>query len=256
MVFAIGFFRSFFVNKWYGGTALAVLAGVVVACKRRNRTLLPVVLLAAYVFLYAFHIRSYYEMKSGLVEPQAALRFSMNFMALWAIVAGLGIGAFITSVARSGLWNRHRQLLIWSGGTVVIIGLIGALITTVRLREDEIEDEAISRLTPALSAIHFASLAGAQSDFIVTMEPLVIQMYADPMTKVVDYESADPDTLRALMNADKNSHLMFLKENDMLSDDNLARYGEQSRYLFSLNSTVLQRSDRFQILGVDGSTSH
>ncbi len=89
--FAIGFFRSFFVNKWYGGTALAVLAGVVVACKRRNRTLLPVVLLAAYVLLYAFHIRSYYEMKSGLVEPQAALRFSMNFMTLWAIVAGLGI---------------------------------------------------------------------------------------------------------------------------------------------------------------------
>ncbi len=88
------------------------------------------------------------------------------------------------------------------------------------------------------------------------MEPLVIQMYADPMTKVVDYESADPDTLRALMTADKNSHLMFLKESDMVSDDNLARYEEQSRYLFSLNSTVLQRSDRFQILRVDGSTSH
>jgi hypothetical protein len=61
VTFIVGFLKSFLVSKWYGGTAFAVAAGVVVACAWRRRALLPLVLLAAYILLYASHIRSYYE---------------------------------------------------------------------------------------------------------------------------------------------------------------------------------------------------
>jgi hypothetical protein len=109
--FVTGFLRSFSVSEWYGGTVFAVVAGAIVACRRRGRALLPLVLLVAYILLYASHIRSYYEMKSGIVEPLAALRFSMNFMALWAIVAGLGIGSIATSISKGSIcFHRYCSL--------------------------------------------------------------------------------------------------------------------------------------------------
>lgn len=253
--FVAGFLRSFSVSKWYGGTVFAVVAGAIVTCRRRGCALLPLILLAAYILLYASHIRSYYEMKSGLVEPQAALRFSMNFMALWAIVAGLGIGSMVTNASRSRTWNRRRHLSNWCAGTGLVVVLVVAFVATVHLREYAVEDETISRLAPAVGAMHFASHVGGQSDFIVTMEPLVIQMYADPATRIVDLESVDPDTLQALISMGDHSHLIFLKETDRLSDDDLSRYGEPVRYLLSRPSSILQSNDRFQILRVDSPDS-
>jgi Dolichyl-phosphate-mannose-protein mannosyltransferase len=253
--FVAGFLRSFSVSEWYGGTVFAVVAGAIVVCRRRGRVLLPLVLLTAYILLYASHIRSYYEMKSGLVEPQAALRFSMNFMALWAIVAGLGIGSIATNIGKSRIWNGHRHLFNWCAGTLAALTLMVAFIATVRLRTYEVEDETISRLAPASSAIHFASHGTGQSDFIVTMEPLVVQMYADPATQIVDLESLPPDALRALMSESADFHLIFLKEGDRLSDDDMSRYGEQVRYLLSLPSETLQSNRRFQILRVGSADS-
>jgi hypothetical protein len=253
--FVTGFLRSFSVSEWYGGTVFAVVVGAIIAFVRRSRALLPLVLLVAYILLYASHIRSYYEMKSGVVEPLAALRFSMNFMALWAIVAGLGIGSIATTISKSHIWNRYQRLSTWCAGTVAAVTLVVALIVTVRLREYAVEDETISRLAPALSAMHFASHGGGQSDFIVTMEPLVVQMYADPATRIVDLESVDSDTLRALISESADSHPIFLKEPDRLSDDDMSRYGEQVRYLLSLPSSILRSSDRCQILRVDSPDS-
>jgi hypothetical protein len=255
VTFVVGFLRSFLVVEWYGGTVFAVVAGAIIACIRRSRASLPLVLLAAYILLYAFHIRSYYEMKSGLIEPLAALRFSMNFMALWAIVAGLGIGSIVTHVGRSRTWNRHQQLSNWCVGTVAAVMSVAAFIATARLRGSEVEDETISRLTPAMSAMHFASSVGGQSNFVVTMEPLVIQMYADPATRIVDLESVNSVALQALMSAGDDSHLIFLMESDSLSDDDLGRYGEPVRYLLSRPSSILRSNDRFRILRMDSSNS-
>ncbi len=195
-------------------------------------------------------------MKSGVIEPLAALRFSMNFMALWAIVAGLGIGSIATRVGRSHTWNRHKQLSVWCVGTATAVTLVVAFVATVRLREHEVEDETISRLTPAMSAMDLASSVGGHSNFVVTMEPLVIQMYADPATRIVDLESVNSVALQALTSANGDSRLIFLMERDNLSDDDLGRYGEQIRYLLSLPSSILQKSDRFEILWVDSSDSH
>ncbi len=87
------------------------------------------------------------------------------------------------------------------------------------------------------------------------MEPLVVQMYADPATRIVDLESVDSDALRALMSQSVDYHPIFLKETDRLSDDDMSRYGEQVRYLLSLPSDVLQSSGRFQILRMGSADS-
>ena len=84
------FLRSFLVANWYGGAAILVLIGAAVAGRKRSLALFPLLLFTAYVLLYAFHIRSYYEMQSGNTDPRAALRFSMSLMSMWSILAGLG----------------------------------------------------------------------------------------------------------------------------------------------------------------------
>jgi hypothetical protein len=175
----------------------------------------------------------------------------MNFMALWAIVGGQGIGSIVTSLLRSRAWNRHKQLSIWCGVTVATIMLIVAFIATLNLKESEVEDERISRLDPAFNTMHFAPLAKEQSNFIVTMEPLVIQMYADPTTRIVDLESVDSGSLQTLISTNSDSHLIFLKEANRLSDDDVSRYGKQIRYLLSRPSSILLNTDRFQVLSVD-----
>jgi hypothetical protein len=251
--FVVGFLRSFFVNEWYGGTVFAVMAGVVIAVIRRGRALLPIVLLTAYILLYAFHIRSYYEMRSGLIEPRAALRFSMNVMALWAVVAGQGIGSIATSLVRSRTWNRREQLSVCCGGTLAAVTLVVAFIAALHLRQSAVKDERMSRLDPAFSAIHFTSLDGTQFDPVVTMEPLIIQMYAAPTIQVVNLESIGSDTLR-LISPNGGSDLIFLNETDTQSDVDMDRYGEQIRYLLSHPSIVLLNKDRFRVLRVDVSS--
>ncbi|MGC2605463.1 MAG: glycosyltransferase family 39 protein [Silvibacterium sp.] len=254
--FVGGFLRSFFIAKWYGGTVFAVGAGIVITCVRRRRSLLPVALLAAYILLYACHIRSYYEMESGNVEPQTALRFSMNVMALWAVVAGFGIGAILTRLSSSRVWNRNKRLSAWAMVLASFALFVVAFIATARLRNYEVEDEAISRLNPALSAINLASHRRSESDFVVTMEPLIVQMYAGPDTQVIDLESVSTGALRAMVSPDATAHLLFVKEGDRLSADDLNRYGEPVRFLLSLPYTVLRNNSRFQILAVNTLNSH
>jgi hypothetical protein len=83
--------RSFV--QWYGGAVILVLIGAVVAWRRKALELFPLVLFVAYVLLYAFHIRSYYEMQSGSTDSRTALRFSMSLMSCVVHSGGLGMAA-------------------------------------------------------------------------------------------------------------------------------------------------------------------
>jgi hypothetical protein len=78
------------------------------------------------------------------------------------------------------------------------------------------------------------------------MEPLVIQMCADPMIRIVDLESVDSNPLRALVSPGSNTRMIFVKETERLSDADLDRYGDPVRYLPSLPFTILHSTDRFK----------
>jgi hypothetical protein len=142
---AAGFLRSFFVMKWYGGIVFAVMLGMLVSWRRKGLSLAPPFLFTGYLALYAFHIRSFHDMRSGHVEPFEALRFSMNLMSLWPILGGIGIGAAI-EISHSS-WPRQlfvqpRTRLLWIAGTVVL----GVSFTiTTKLHSRAVEDEGIAR---------------------------------------------------------------------------------------------------------------
>lgn len=144
--FMATFFASFLVLPWYGGSAAAVVLGIGLALTKKGRALLPVSLLVAFMLLYSAHIRGYYEMLSGLTSNDSALRFSMNFMGLWAITCGLGLGAVVNRHRRTGLWQQRQRALIWAMTAVAFGILIVNFSLSIRLRRAKVEDEAVSRI--------------------------------------------------------------------------------------------------------------
>jgi hypothetical protein len=246
-IFVFDFVRSFFVSRWYGGAITVVIVGTVVSLRRRGLSLIVVILFLSYLVLYALHIRSYYEMRSGHIEPEAALRFSMNLMSFWSVLAGIGIGAVINALKSTGLFWAHQRRSAIMGGSILVALLGSSFAVTKGLRTDAIEDESYVRITPARTASDFAS-NGQRHDYVITLEPLIIQMYADPTANIVDLAAVDSDDLRGLILPEQRSRFLFLEEDMHQSGADVARYGEQTQYLYSLPHHILYSADGFKVV--------
>jgi hypothetical protein len=248
LAFVTGFVRSFFVLEWYGGVVFAVVLGMIVSWRRKSLCLVPLCLFAAYVLLYAVHIRSYYEMRLGQVELATALRFSMSLMSLWSILAGVGVG---TAMATFPTVGSHVSKRIVTGFKwASLAGALGiSFVVTRAIRSDAVEDETHVRLAPAFSALDYTS--GAGSDFIVSLEPLIIQMYADPASRVVDLAAVDPGELRTMMAPGGSDRLVLIDEADRRSEADMERYGNQFQYLDSVSRKTLYSARRYDIIRIE-----
>jgi len=248
--FAAGFISSFLHLGWYAGTWVFVVVGIGYALRHRGRVLLPALLLIAFVMLYALHVRSYYEMRSGYVEPQAALRFSMNFMGLWSVMAGIGLNLVWRS-AKFQMSKLVQPALISRLGWIISGALlVGCFIATKTLLRDEVEDEEAVRLAPAREAIAVIERNHANTSYIISIDPLVLQMYADSQTNIVDLEAVDIETLKSIVSSDHHSNVVLLKELNRFTDVDVERYGEPMEYITSLPSSVIASGRTFQILQV------
>jgi hypothetical protein len=248
--FFLGFARSFFVAKWYMGAILAVAAGATISIRKRGLSLVPLVLFISYFMIYALHIRSYYEMQSANIEPYSALRFSMNFMCLWSLLAGVGIGAVIVQVRASRLYAAHRRASSIVGYCLMATLIVMSFVWTKLIRDDAVEDETNVRISPARRALHFAAAGSQPSDYVVTLEPLMVQMYGDTTVNVVDLSAVSSEQLRALINSSETSSFVAVEEADRESDVDFIRYGDQLRYLHSLQVSDLYRADGVAIVRI------
>ena len=249
--FVYGFARSFFVNQWYGGTVAAVGVGAVVVCRRRGLLLVPLIVFIAFGLLYAFHVRSYYEMRSGQIETMAALRFSMNLMTVWALLGGIGIGTVMTMATGLGLYRRHKRASLIMGVGILVAVLVASFVMTRNLRADAVEDETNVRLIPARTAFQFAFRSGSPSDYIVTLEPLIIQMYAKSTVRVVDLANVSPTELEKLIDSGEAGRFVYLDESIHQTEADSIRYGEQTQYLDSLSQRVVYSTEGFRIIVID-----
>jgi hypothetical protein len=247
-IFVFGFARSFFVNRWYGGAIAAVALGIVVACRRRGLLLVPLFLFVTYFLLYALHVRSYYEMRSGYIEPGAALRFSMNLMSSWALLAGIGIGVVVMRLKGTHAYGAHKRLSIIMGASIFATFLSASFVMTNELRADAVEDEASVRIFPAHTAQVFASSSGQQPDYVVTLEPLVTQMYGSTTANVIDLAAVDANVLHAQIFSGERGRYVLLEETSRQTEADFTRYGGQIQYLHSLPESTLYDKDGFKIV--------
>ncbi len=212
------FSAAFGTFRWYLGTLLLVAVGLFVAFRERGLALYPAVLLVAYLLLYSTHVRSYYQLQAADVAPVDALRYSMNLMALWSVLAGVGGGQMLKYLFKVlPLRLRFAQVC---GAVVVLVAAIESYRVTKSLQEEWMTDEYFSRIEPALIAARLAKESGAA---ILTAEPLLIQMYGDTDLNLFDFHGVKSELGDSL-----NSGTLLYVEHAAYSDPTtLTRYKEQ-----------------------------
>jgi len=245
----VSLFVSSFVNiQWYGGAAILVLIGIVVAFRRRSLELLPLSLFAGYVLVYAFHMRGYYEMESGTTDSRAALRFSMSIMSMWSILAGLGVALLVAWFRRTRTFKNRRNLANWMTTLIVMVIAGVSFFATQNLREDLVEDEFRVRVEPSLGAVQTASKNWVPKAYIITLEPLILQMYAKPTVNVISLEEMDDEVIEAI-EADKDAgDLLYLDEQMYRTPADAERYAKQLTCLNEFEHSTLADESTYSII--------
>jgi hypothetical protein len=251
------FLRSFFVVRWYGGVVILVLIGVVIAWRRMALELFPLLLFVAYVLLYAFHIRSYYEMLSGSTDSRSALRFSMNLMSLWSILAGLGTASLVGWVRGSRPWKNHRAMAVWIAACVLVVALGVSYYATTYFREDVVEDEFRMRIEPSLTAVRIATHDRTRPSYVLTFEPLIPEMYAESDVKVLTAVDLDGGVMREIGFLNGVTDVLYVDEAIHRTPADAERYKSQLEYLNEFPHKILATNAIFSVINIDAiSTGH
>jgi hypothetical protein len=234
-----GFVAAFSRFSWYSGGLIFVLVGAAVSLQRRDRALYVLLVWLAYLGLYVSHVRHYYQVQGAGVSADETLRYSMNTMVCWSITAGYGIAVLIGFINRripseSQTWARAV------GMSVALVWLGISHFSARELRSALVEDESESRILPALIASRFARDLGTTSTFIITPEPLVLQMYAEPSVNVVDLNAVEPALVSEITNQGAGPiNWLYLRQNRMGAGLDRERYRDQLAYLDGRQGTVL-----------------
>jgi hypothetical protein len=244
------FLHSFFIVEWYGGAVILVLIGAIVIWRRKSLGLFPLIVFVAYVLLYAFHIRSYYELLSGNTSPRSALRFSMNLMSVWSILAGVGAAALIKWLSRTRVWGCHRVLAnrIAVGVAVAIVAVSYGV--TTYFREDVVEDEFRMRIEPSLAALRITTDDRTKPNYILTMEPLIPQMYAEPTVDVLSLPAVNGPVMRQIGFSQGTTGVLYLDENIHRTPADAERYKGQFEYLHQFPESTITGNEVYSIIRI------
>jgi uncharacterized membrane protein len=233
------FISSFLNVQWYGGAAILVVAGIVVVSRRQHLGLVPLALFAGYLLLYAFHLRSYYEMQSGTTDSRAALRFSMSLMSMWSIFAGLGAASVFGWLRRTSAYRNHNAVFKWVAGVFVMLIAGVSYFTTLYFREDVVEDEFRVRVEPSAAAVQTASQIGADKTYIITLEPLILQMYAAPTVNLISLHDLNDAVIREIGFDSGMNDLLYLDEKIYRNPVDAERYMSQLTCLNQFKRSTL-----------------
>jgi len=249
------FVSSFFVVQWYGGAIVLVLIGVIVASRQRSLALFPLLLFVGYLLLYAFHIRTYYELRSGNTDSRAALRFSMSLMGMWSVLAGLGTATALRWFRRTRVWTNHPVPLNWIAGCTVVALGVASFFVTDYFREDLVRDEFRMRIEPSLAAVRAADDNPTKKTYILTLEPLIPQMYASPDVNIISLRTLNEDVMRSVGFDQGKVEVLYLDEQIHRSPADEERYRSQLEYLNQFQRTSLISNSLFSINKINNGSS-
>jgi len=239
------FLSSFGVTSWYCLGLVWVLVGVFLIRRCDYRALYPLLVIIAYLGLYVSHVRSFYQVNYGDVAPSDALRYSMNFMTMWSLLAGTGL-AYVVRRCR-GVRNRMR----WrSAGVTVALVIHGAIayVYTTALRDELTSEEQRTRVEPSVVASQIATAMGSSDTYVVTLEPLVLQMYGPPTVNVIELTRVNDQLIAELVARHEHLNLLYLDSAIYRNQIDQNRYRPQLEVLRRLKRESLYRSDQFEIV--------
>lgn len=244
------FVRGYLTLGWYFGSVVLVVVGLFTSIKSRTSGLYVVGLFIAYLVLYTSHVRSYYELHSGAVTIYDTIRYSMNLAGLWSIMAGLGISTVISGFSRielgetAKLWARR---LVWVCLACIILC---SWVVTDRLKEDMVAGEIKNRLRPAEAALQAIERNGNPDTFVITLEPLLVQMLAHDPTNVIDFKDLTPGLLRALRAENPNATFFYLEQDVYNNQADHERYRTSFYAVEGAHKTLLMQGDHYGVFEI------
>jgi hypothetical protein len=239
------FLNSFGVTSWYCLGLVWVLAGLFLIRRCDYRTLYPVLVITAYLSLYVSHVRSYYQVNCGDVAPADVLRYSMNFMTMWALLAGVGL-AYAVRRCR-GVGDGLKWRAVGVSAALVVYGATAYRYTTT-LRDEVTSEEQRTRIEPSVVASQLAVAMGSADTYVVTLEPLVLQMYGPPNVNVIELTRVNDQLIAALGSQHEHLKLLYLDNAIYRNDIDQNRYRPQLELLGRLMRESLHRSYQFEIV--------
>jgi len=232
--------RALLYPQWFGLVALG--AGVGFWRARRARAggsdvdaavlLCVAVVTVAMLMLYASHVRSTYELAGAAVEPFEFLRYLSNAGATLCILA---------APALFGAGTRHQPWKpIHLAAFVLYVG--GCVFASWILRRNIVKLEDDVRRRPALQAIAVADELGERFP-IVTLEPLLVQLYGSPSIKVISLPFLTPERLR-----EAGGRVLYLRLDRYQSAIDKKRYARGLSALPTESSRQLLSGDGWAVL--------
>jgi hypothetical protein len=241
------FLKSYLSPVWYLSGGVLVLFGVFVSLRRRGLGIFPAMLFLTFLIFYAAHVRSYYQLENASVSEIETIRYSMNFAGVWAILAGFGFSYLISlrhKVQFAGLIKTTPPVFAWFLFGMVVVG---SWILTARLKEDMIWNEFSARIQPAESAVAIVAKLGVDNTFVITQEPLVIQMLAEDPVNVIDFKYSNIALIQDLLRNNPESMFLYLEEDTNDSAVNKQRYRDSVRFMDRVQKQELSRGDNYAI---------
>lgn len=232
---------------WYSCTFLFVVIGVWVGIKRRTASALLSGLFVCYFILYASHLEGYYQLHGGSVLPYQTLRFSMNLMTLWSILGGVGLAELLKL---RGIVRNHRVLV----AALALTYVVACYVCTAILRGDAHSDEAAVRIKPALRAAEVAAQFRERPTFVVTLEPLVVQMFASEATRVIGLYALDGRVLQKLLSEHQTFNVLYLRQSQYGDSVSEERYGAALACLQSFPQRAISRGGEYSLILITLST--
>jgi hypothetical protein len=203
------------------------------------------------VLLYAFHIRSYYEMQSGSTDSRNALRFSMSIMSVWSILAGVGTASLLEWLRRMRVWGNHRVKVNWIAACSVAVIFGVSYYATTCFREDVVEDEFRMRITPSLTAARVALRDRAGEDYVLTLEPLIPQMYAEPNVEVLSFNELSDTAIKKIGFSQGVAGLLYVDEEIHRTPADAERYKNQLAYLNQFPHRTLASTEVYSVISIE-----
>ena len=242
------FVVSFLTPQWYLAISPLAAVGCYSALRRWPLARLPVLLLLGYLTLYTTHVRSYYQLFYGDLEPYDALRYSVNLMALVSVLGGLG-GAVLVGWLRSRYTFPTPWRLVLPG-TVLASYLVTSFTLTAGLRDELTRSEQDGRIAPALAVASLAADLGPET-YIITAEPLLIQIYSDVGTRVIDLASLDDTQVQGRVTRGNGVATLYLDQEAYRTEADRKRYATQLDFLDQLSRNALQSEQQFTVWQVE-----
>jgi hypothetical protein len=209
---------------------------------------LPLSLFTGYVLVYAFHLRTYYEMQSGTTDSRAALRFSMSLMSMWSILAGFGAAFLFGSFMRTRAYENHRALANRTTCLVVVVIAGAGFFATRYFREDVVKDEFRVRVEPSLSAVQTAINNGTPDAYIITLEPLILQMYEKPTINLINLHEMNDAVIEETGFDKGSSDLLYLDEKIYRNPVDAERYMSQLTCLSQFKRSKLADESTYSVV--------